>query len=199
MALRRPRSVAVTDSAEAEGGPASPLGRFVEAAPGWLLLVGGVAVAAIATLAPQVRANGQAARDVQSLRAEAEHLADRRVQHEHLVQAIQAQDPAVMRRLMLDELRVVPAEMDPVRPLVPSLTGFDPGFEPDPDAGPRAWIEPAPPEALPEYVAPDTRMHRLTTGDSRWGLLVAAGLCMAGGFAFAPSRREDDEADPDEG
>ncbi|MEM6750191.1 MAG: hypothetical protein AAGA57_05540 [Planctomycetota bacterium] len=175
---------------ETHHAPRSPLGRAVAGAPGWLLILGGLAVAAIAVLAPQLRANGQAERDVQALRAEADHLADRRVRHERLAQAIGEQDPSVIRRLMLDELRVVPAEMDPVRSLAPSFEGYDPGLEHDPATGPRAWIEPPAPEPTPEYVAPDTRMHRLTASNQRWGLLAAAGLCIAGGFAFGGARTD---------
>lgn len=219
--------------------------RYAAALPGWLLLVGGLALVALGVLTPQWLENERLAWRQTVLTAQTAHLTAQAERYTELHQALAEEDPVLLERVAFVELGLKPVGKTPLLPApaepprqAPGLyhfasagaAGADRADRTPPHAGTsegasdrlavanliaeqrRAmrpvtdWpIQPLPRAGrdLPVYEPPNTRLTRLTQGQSRLGLIAAGLLCLVaacypGMWEGRADLHEPPDAPPDE-
>lgn len=181
------------------------------ALPGWLLLIGGLALLAMAVLTPAWLEHERLAWERDVLAAQTEHLSEQAERYAELHTALAEEDPVLLERLAFVELGLKPVDKTPLLPeqhgqrhrfaadrssrtrpggialmAVDAGTGresqtHEPAMEREAVRPVNEWpIRPLPRigRELPAYEEPNTRLTRLTTGDSRFGLIAAGLLCL---------------------
>ncbi len=154
---------------------------------GWLLILGGMAMLAIAVLTPQWIENHRLAWERDLMQLQAQTLEQQAERYDHFLKAVEFGDPAVLRRLALAHLRMSPDEMK----LLESPAGTT---EPSTDrdaadlAGSAAledWLSlptPVVGRDVAPFEEPDTRLVRLATGWYRLPLVLAGAVCLMVGL-----------------
>ena len=176
--------------ADADG--ASLVERFLAALPMWLFMSGGLALVAMAVWTPQWQANRHLTWEKQVMEAQSQTLARQRQRYEQFLAALERDDPVLLRRLAFAQLRRKPVETE-VLDLVP-VDDASAGQLSDPavSAAVETWLNLPPPRVgkdLAPFVATNTRLTRLATGENRTYLLLAGVVCLAGGLVPGRSRR----------
>jgi hypothetical protein len=167
--------------------------RAVSQLPGWLFLLTGLTLIALAVLTPAWLACREARHRHAVIEARAEAVARETDRYRQFHTALKARDPLLLERLAYAQLRMKPADARLARP-VPGggeATARQPAA---PAMIPIAdWLDVPTPrvgEQLDPYEPMNTRLTRLATGTSRWAML-AAGLCCAAGGLLAGAGRSD--------
>jgi len=177
--------------------------------PGWLFVLSGLAVLAMAAVMPAHRATERLAWQAELMRTQAQRLAEQERGYLDLLEGLRAADPVLVERLALTQLHLRPvgtrllAELpgfaDAPDPAGPTDTGpgpvrrarADSGLSPGPaaDASIDRWVHQPLPRIgrdLPPYRPLNTRLNRLTTGPTRYALVLVGALCLVGGLVYAP-------------
>lgn len=155
--------------------------------PGWLFVAAGVALVAAAVLVPpQVRLHGFQQRRDRMHTAEATAV-ERLKAYATFLEALEEEDPQLVRRLVAAQLNLVPVGYEPV---LLARSASAPVTE---------WIEstvaPAPRVVEP---FPQTLLTRLTTGPRRHWLLAFACGCLFVGLIFGPEPDAGHSADDED-
>jgi hypothetical protein len=148
------------------------LARLLDALPGWMMLVGGVALIACSMVVPSQLATASLVRQQDALHA---HLATRLARVEHLrmlAAGLEQRDPALMARLAHDRWRMAPSD--------PDTTVLTPATPDRPLALDALPVTPVP----SAFQTPDTALNRLTTGPYRAVLPTVGLVFVAAGVAF---------------
>ena len=189
-----------------EADPGTDESPLLRALPGWLCLLGGLALIALAVLTPAWVSSRSLAQQHQVMAAKARRAEARVERREQFLAALDRGEPLLLERLAYLELRLRPADK---RPLL--MRGR--ASQPEPLLSPvmakpreaTAQLVPAgrfahrpPPTRLAKQSAvPETRLTRLTTGHSRWWLLAAGVLCAVGGLLAGNGRAEAEDGQTD--
>ncbi len=133
--------------------------------PGWLFVLCGLALCGAGILLPAERDLSVQLRQLEQMRAEEAALCARQDAYHEFLGQLEAQDPALLRRLAASQLNLIPAGGEVL--LVSARR----------DAGVADWIDaavsaPAPPLPPPS----ETALGRLTTGPARLWVLGGAVL-----------------------
>ncbi len=156
--------------------------RPIDHLPGYLFLLGGLALAAAVLLLPTYLG----LREIEFRRAvmaeQAAALEAQREGYQAFLDAVEADDPTVLERLAYTQLRLKPRGRDVIQTtgeIGQTLTVLD-------EAGSvEAWLNRPPPE-VGRDIAPlppaRGRLVRLATGPLRYPALLAAGLCIVAGL-----------------
>lgn len=170
--------------------------RAAEHAPGFLAVVAGVAVLSAMVLVPAHRERERVEwrRDVMA--AQADHLAALAERYDAFLHALAAGEPVLLERLAYSQLKLRPTGKSPMprgydkRPGGAERYAVDPGFSRlDDPANLHAWLSQPLPQVGRELAAHRpvrTRLDRLSTGQSRVGLIIAGGMLIFGGLLWSP-------------
>ncbi len=167
----------------ADAGP-SPLGRAVDALPGLLMLLGGLALVAMAALTPAWLELGRLDAQRELMQQQADALTEQTRRYETFHQAVRADDPVLIERLAYTQLRREPRGRQSVPVHTAGGGGLPPG---DIDRWLRVEPASADPDLL-ERATPSTRLTRLAGGVTRFVLLAAGMFCVVGGLWWGPRR-----------
>lgn len=158
------------------------------ALPGWLLLLGGITLLAMALLVPA----WLALRDLQwqhtVMEAQVDRLLQQQQRYSAFLAALESEDPVLLEHLAYTQLRMVPAGKD-----VLENAGGGSALA---DASVAQWLyQPMPRvgQEMPALPKINSRMTRLTTGPMRILFCVAALTCAAAGV-FWRGRTDDPRA-----
>ena len=190
--------------------------RVLAATPGWMFLISGLTLLAAALIMPE----WQRVEDLRWKRdLMQQQVARLNAQHQSYIsfqQALKADDPIVLERLAFTQLRLKPVGKQPLVKADPDPVARDPevlltnAIQNDPRAQQSrdaqqdptlaavdAWLaEPLP--AVGVDIAPprqvNSRLMRLTTGERRFVLMIAALACLAGGIWWRGQRGEEGSA-----
>ena len=157
----------------------SPLSRLLDATPGTLFVLAGVGMLAVVLLAPAWLNNREVAWRLDVMRAQAAAMGEQAARYDAFAAAVAADDPVVLERLALAQLRETPGGKDPVVVRTRS----------ERDSEVATWLAVAQPVVgrdVPAYAAPNRRVLRLATGPGRVALLVVGCLCIIGGVFHQP-------------
>ncbi len=166
-------------------GPPSPLGRFVDALPGWLMLAGGLALVAMATLTPAWLELDRLDQQRAVMQQHAEAMTEQTRRYDAFLQAVLADDPVLIERLAYTQLRLEPVGRFSVatsRGQASSWVDLPPG-----DVDRWLRVEPVSGEAASPTPPVSSRLTRLAGGVARFGLLVAGVICIVGGLWWGPT------------
>lgn len=180
-----------------------PVERLLAALPGWIFLLGGVALLAMSALTPdwlEVR-DLRWQRDL--IKAQADRLMAQTQRFAEFDQALAEEDPILLERLAFAQLRLKPTgkhllEQPGTLPVAEGAYRLDPRFAHvmvddwrGQSAAVEDWLRTPLPQLgteVPKPPAIKTRMTRLAAGRHR-PLLIAAGiLCLAGGLWWSKFR-----------
>ncbi|MEM8783262.1 MAG: hypothetical protein AAGE65_10475 [Planctomycetota bacterium] len=177
----------------------TPLGRAIDALPGMVMVLGGLALIAMATLVPAWRELDRLDAQRAFIAQQAEALIDQQQRYEDFHTALAAEDPVLLERLAYTQLRREPIDRKTVESggvseaLSPSAAVLDelpPGdidrwlrVEPPSPGESEAW-----PDASPAATAgaSSSRMVRLAGGTMRFVLLAAGAMCVVAGLWWGP-------------
>jgi hypothetical protein len=152
---------------------ARQIDRVLAAVPGWLVMLGGLVLLAVAMVVPLHQETARLAWRGEVMQQQLDALVRQRMRYEQFLAALEDDDPVLLSRLAYAQWRYQPAEAS----LLP-VGGFTE------DASISRWLaEPMP--ALPAGPPTvDNRLTRLTDGRSRLVLLITALLCIVGGLLW---------------
>jgi cell division protein FtsL len=181
-----------------EGDPIAE--RVLAQVPGWLFLLVGLTLVALAVLTPAWMGCQRSAwrHEVMQARAEAAQREHRRYQQFHT--ALKQGDPLLLERLAYAQLRMKPTDTRLAGP--PADSPVPGGSDARPRTGPTGepamlpivdWLAVPMPrvgQQLDPFQPRDTRLTRLATGPSRWVMLAAGLLFAVAGLAGGPRRAE---------
>ena len=159
--------------------------RLIDGLPGTLFVLAGAGILAVVWLGPAWLEHHEVAWRLSVMRAQAEAMEEQATRHDAFAAAVAADDPVVLERLALAQLRETPEGKEAVV--------VRPRDERESEVG--TWLAVAQPVVgrdVPAYHEPRWRVLRLATGPARWGLLVVGCLFMVGGVFYQP--READVA-----
>ncbi|MEM9250754.1 MAG: hypothetical protein AAGB29_00260 [Planctomycetota bacterium] len=151
---------------------ARPDSRLIAALPGWMMLIGGLALVATSVVVPPLHAAAAMQRQRETLAA---HVATRDAQLDRLRQladALDDDDPALLARVAHDRWGMTPDR--------PDTTLLDPPTPDRPLALAGLELTPAP----VAYAKPDTALTRLTHGPYRAALPILGVVFAAAGIAY---------------
>lgn len=141
--------------------------------PGWLYLLGGIALIAATILIPAIRDLDDVRHQRDRALALEQHRLERLRRYGDYLAALERREPALVMALAASQLNKIPQG----RTLI--LESFDPS---SPSASVFPALEPPPP-ALPERRHPDSVLYSWTTSErARPWLLAAGGVCMLMGL-----------------
>lgn len=182
--------------------------RFLAILPGWMFLLSGLALLAMAILTPEWLAYRHLDWQRDLMREQAERFEAQAQHYADFHEALAADDPVLLERLAFTQLRLTPVGKQPLQapttdPVASGRTVFTqhrPGGAPQPEPPPLlasesaavdAWLT----EPLPQVgvdVAPprpiNSRLTRLATGPHRTALIAAGLACLAAGVWSGPRR-----------
>lgn len=154
---------------------AGPIDRFMASLPGWLLLLGGITLMAMALLTPA----WLALRDLQwqqdVMEAQVHRLLQQQQRYAAFLAALESEDPVLLEHLAYTQLRMVPTGKD----VLEGAGGIALA-----DASVAEWLyQPMPRlgQEMPLLPELNSRMTRLTSGPMRMLLCIAALTCAAAG------------------
>jgi hypothetical protein len=169
--------------------------RVLAVVPGWLFLLVGLTLVAIAVLTPGWLDCRRLAWQHALMQAQAQAMERQAQRYAQFHQALKHEDPVLLERLAYVQLRLKPADTRLVRPSEPgsprsAIPGGGEQAQPATPAEPARlpiarWLHEPLPQAGQEiapYQPPQSRLTRLATGDSRFALLAAGLLCGVGGL-----------------
>ena len=183
-----------------------PIDAAVAAAPGWVFLLVGLALAGAMVLLPAYGELREAAWQRDLMRLQAQRLAEQEERYREFEAALERDDPTLLRRLAYAQLRLRPVDREPlragrgggggggrgggggagvVRPDVAGVAGYPAGLVSGEDERVEAWLSRPLPEVGVdlEPLAPlNTRLVRMSRGWYRLVVLAAAVLCVVAGL-----------------
>lgn len=179
--------------------------RVLAAMPGWMFLISGLTLLGLALVMPEWQRVEDLRWKRDLMRQQVARLEAQQQRYELFHQALKADDPIVLERLAFTQLRMKPVGKQPLVKAAPDPVAQDPELlltnalqreaqpqqasdapQQDPTlAAVDAWLaEPLPTVGVdiapPKQV--DSRLMRLTTGERRFVLMIAALACLAGGI-----------------
>lgn len=178
--------------------------RIVAPIPGWLLLLAGLALIALAVLVPTWAESRAMQWQLSLVREQAKRMEEQQKSYTDFDSALAADDPVLVERLAFFHLRLKPANAEPLfSPWNATLPPKTNGTTPKPANGMRSIGAPAgnvpsveqllykpmptPGVDFPEYQPVETRLTRLTTKPVTRVLMLAAGICcVVGGLLMNP-------------
>jgi hypothetical protein len=182
--------------------------RVLAKAPGWVFVLAGLALIAAPVLVPPWLASQRVAYQHHVLEQRAEALTRQRERYDQFLSALEAADPLLLKRLAYEQLRMKPAH--PENPPAEA-----PGGESVPGGGEQAsrdsggtqrlaadspmvpvdaWLDRPLPRVgagIEPYTPPRSRLVRLATGYTRWGMLGAGLLTLAAGLMATGASSEE--------
>jgi len=175
MSRRAPHSVVPSEPASS-GNPVSGGEHAVqELTLGWLPLLAGAFLLALALLTPAWLQNRQLAAEVRTLERQAAHFETLAGDYRHVSEAIDQQDPLLMQRIAWHYFALKPAGR---RVLFVDEQAPWPTRNAEPV---EQWLHRPPPTPEPVEM-PGARWARLATGANRLPLALAAGCLLLGGW-----------------
>jgi hypothetical protein len=153
--------------------------RTLNRLPGWLFVAVGLAILGAVLLTPAILDNGKTAWRLDLMRAQAAAMSEQAERYRMFHAAVLADDPVVLERLALTQLRETHVDKVPltVRPIDRE------------SANVGTWLavrQPVIGKDLPGYAAAHNRVTRLAQGPMKVALLVVGSLCIIGGILFDP-------------
>lgn len=168
-----------------------PIDAALAAAPGWMFLLVGLALAGAMVLLPAYIELREASWQRDLMRLQAQRLSEQEERYEEFAAALERDDPTLLRRLAYAQLRLKPVDRQPLgssqagRPEVVGVAGYPAGLTSREDERVEAWLRRPLPEVgvdVQPLAAINTRLVRLTRGWYRGVVLAAAVLCVVAGL-----------------
>lgn len=187
---------------EANDGPlaGTPLGRAIDALPGTVMVLGGLALIAMAMLVPAWRELDRLDAQRAFIAQQAEALTQQQARYEGFHAALVAEDPVLIERLAYTQLRREPIDRSTVSDagVSEALSPYASVLNELPPGDIDRWLRVEPPspgesevwDASPAALAgqSDSRLIRLAGGTTRFVLLAAGAICLVAGLWWGPSR-----------
>jgi len=180
-----------------------PIGeRVLARLPGWLFLIAGLAMIGAVVLTPTWLAADALAGRHALMAAQREAMLEHRERYQHFYTALKRGDPLLLERLAYEQLRLKPRDARPAFPrraddpgqAIPGGGEGRAGFRAGPSMIPVTdWLARPLPQAGSDATIERPRQSMLTriaTGGSRWVLLAAGLLCVAGGLLAGGSSED---------
>jgi hypothetical protein len=182
--------------------------RFVNALPGWLLLLAGLSLLALMLLTPVWMSCQQLAWQHQLMGRQVEQLAAQKQRYQQFNAALARDDPVLIERLAYTHLRLKPVDkaflttpgpitrrsrielawaMQSASPREPGVLASEPLVLVE-DCSVKKWLAASPGQGSPlagdpeAYKPIQSRLTHLATGHSRLILMIAAVVCLAAGL-----------------
>lgn len=181
--------------------------RVVAPIPGWLLLLAGLALIALAVLVPTWAESREMQWQLGLVREQAKRMEEQQKSYTDFDHALAADDPVLVEKLAFFHLRLKPVNAEPLfSPWNPPMqapssaklvrAGQKPG-QVQPVGAPAGNVPsveqllhkpmPEPGVDYPEYRPVETRLTRLTSKPATRALMLAAGICcVVGGLLMNP-------------
>lgn len=178
---------------------------FLSHVPGWMFLLGGMALIGLTVLVkPWVQCD-QLRRQHDLMQAQAHSLGRQQEAYQRFYSMLQSRDPVLLQRLAYHYLSLKPVGVVVLNGFADGPGSATPGgsadwdgpvlrfgFGPEPSDTVESWLHRPVPDALPSLPETQTRLVRLTSGSQRFVVIGAGLLCLAG--AFLSCGRWTDEA-----
>ena len=151
---------------------------LIGASAGMLLVGCGLALIAMAVLVPALQSQQRSAWELGVVRQQAEALAEQVHRYERFYMAVLRDDPDVLERLALSQMRLAPDGREVI-----GMQYLDATPAGDIDR----WLRVPVPEVgrdIPAWIAQDSRLTRITRGPLRIGLLIAGAAVVLAGLSW---------------
>lgn len=155
---------------------------------GWLMLIAGGLLIALAVLTPVKLEVQRLAHQQQIMQEHLGALTTENDNYVRLIGAVKSNDPLLLQRLAWNELHLKPAGTQTIDGLLPSEPGATSTYQ--------QWLTPAEPDLAPVdrafYAAHDSALVRLMTGKKRPLIMIAGAVLL--GMGLITSLREPEKA-----
>ena len=157
------------------------VGAWIGASAGLVLVCCGLVLVAMAVLVPAWQSQQRSAWELGVVRRQAEALSEQVHRYERFYMAVLRDDPDVLERLALSQMRLAPDGREVI-----GMAYLDSTPAGDIDR----WLRVPVPQVgrdLPPWFAADSRLTRITRGPLRVGLLIAGASVVLAGFSWRVS------------
>jgi hypothetical protein len=192
--------------------PPSLIQRTIASTPGWLLLVAGMAITSTGIFAEDWSRNHAILWQRDVVRTQAQQIAEQKTNYILFNTALAKEDPILLERLAMTQLRLKPEQIDvpgvskPI--LLASNTASANAAKPKPLPQSRNLPPIIPVEDLlthpvshpgvniSQYQAPTSTLLNICSGNSRLVVIAAGILCIFAGLISPTGNQDEDDAMP---